>query len=84
MHYVYVLQSIDDKERFYIGCSSDLKQRFASHNRGENRSTRGTRWRIVYYGAFLELSAARKREYRLKSNRNAKRQLMNRITPTLE
>ncbi len=84
VHYMYVLQDIGEQERFYFGCTSDLKKRFESHNRSENIATRGAEWRLVYYEAFLTLSGARKREYRLKSNRNAKRQLMNRIIPTLE
>ena len=84
IHYMYVLQALDNCEVFYIGCSSDLKKRFASHNAGENKSTRAHQWRLVYYEAFLTLSGARKREFRLKSNRNANRQLMKRIKETLE
>jgi predicted GIY-YIG superfamily endonuclease len=33
-HYVYILQSVSDRERFYVGCTEDLKQRLAKHNRG--------------------------------------------------
>ena len=84
MHYMYVIQSIDDRDRFYIGCTSDLKRRVLEHRGGECRSTSGNDWRLVYYEAFLTLSAARKREYRLKSNRNAKRQLMRRVIDSLE
>ena len=41
MHYMYVLQSKDDNERFYIGCTSDLKRRFNEHNAGQVKSTSG-------------------------------------------
>ena len=84
MHYMYVLQSLEDQKRFYVGCTSDLKRRFQEHNAGNVKSTAGHSWRVVCYEAFLTLSGARKREYRLKTNRNAYRQLMSRIEPTLE
>ena len=84
MHYMYVLQSEIDKERFYIGCTSNLKRRFAEHNAGQVETTRDSKWRLVYYEAFLTLSSARKREYRLKASRNAKAQLMRRILESLK
>ena len=84
MHYFYVLQSESDAEKFYFGCTSDLRERVKSHNAGENRSTRGDQWRLVYYEAYLTLSGARLREYRIKHHGNAKRYLMERIRSTLE
>ena len=79
MYYVYILQSTSDSERFYLGCTSDLKQRLRSHNQGENPATRGSQWKLVYYEAYTTLSAARKREYRLKHNGKAKASLLRRI-----
>ena len=32
MHYVYVLQALDDRTVFYLGFSSNLKQRVKAHN----------------------------------------------------
>ena len=83
MHYVYVLQSTADADDFYIGCTSDLRARLASHNRGANQSTRHTQWRVVYYEAYLSLSAARTREYRLKHHGSVKRHLFQRIRESL-
>ena len=83
MYYVYVLQSTDDPERFYLGCTGDLKQRVRSHNQGENRATRGSQWKLVYYEAYTTLAAARRREYRLKHNGKAKASLMRRIKESL-
>jgi putative endonuclease len=34
-HYVYILRALNHHERFYIGCTEDLKQRLAKHNNGE-------------------------------------------------
>ena len=84
MHYMYVIQAIDGDEMFYVGCTSDLKARFRSHNAGQNKATRHHQWRLVYYEAYMTLSGARKREYRLKHNGKAKYQLLKRIKELLE
>ena len=84
MHYVYLLQSHSDNEEFYLGCTSDLKQRFESQNQGKNISTRSHQWELVYYEADTTLSIARTREYRLKHNGKAKATLMRRIKENLE
>ena len=84
MHYFYVLQSTTSRDAFYFGCSSDLKKRLMSHQAGNNHATRGEKWRLVYYEAYLTLSGARKREYRVKHHGSARRYPMDRIRPTLE
>ena len=84
MYYVYVLQDLNDEEKFYIGCTKDLRERLRSHNAGENRSTKGREWRVVYYEAYMSLSGARTREYRLKQNGKSKYQLLKRIKESLE
>ena len=84
MYYVYVLQSATIPERFYLGCTSDLKQRVRSHNQGENRTTRGHQWTLFYYEAYTTLAAARRREFRLKHNGKARASLMRRLKESLE
>ena len=84
MHYVYLLRSTTAREKFYLGCTSDLKQRVRSHNQGKNRSTRGSQWELIYYEAYTTLAAARKREYRLKHNGKAKASLLRRLKEDLE
>jgi putative endonuclease len=84
MHYVYVLQNVTDDSDFYLGCTSDLRKRFASHNKGESLATKQHHWKVVYYEAYVTLSAARKREYHLKHDGRAKRFLMERIRDSLE
>lgn len=34
-HYVYILRSMSDPNRFYTGCTEDMKARLLKHNRGE-------------------------------------------------
>ena len=84
MHYVYVLQSIQDDEKFYIGFSNDLRQRLAYHNAGKNPSTKGYTWHVVYYEAFLTETAARKRERVLKHDGRSRYALMERIKESLD
>jgi predicted GIY-YIG superfamily endonuclease len=35
MIYVYILESIERAERFYVGATEDLKSRLKAHNAGE-------------------------------------------------
>ncbi len=82
MFYVYVLKEIDG-ERFYFGSTKNLRNRLKSHNQGENKSTRGTQWTLVYYEAYISDSIARKREQQLKHHGNVKRALLARVKQSL-
>ena len=84
MYYVYVLQSLSDGSRFYLGWSSNLRKRLAAHNAGKNKATKGSQWRLVYYEAWFSEQAAIKREYKLKHDGRSKRRLMERIKASLE
>ena len=84
MHFVYVLQSLDGMSSWYIGSTTDLEARLAAHNQGQNASTRGRSWRMVYYEAFLTKAAAHLRERRLKQDGRSRRLLMERIGSSLE
>ena len=79
MYYVYVLQNVQDETDFYTGYSSDLKKRVEQHNEGKNTCTRGKRWRVVYYEAYISEEVARDRERKLKNDGRVKRFLFERI-----
>jgi len=67
MYYVYVLQSLKDKQ-FYVGYTDDLKNRLREHNSGRIVSTKDRRpLRLVYYEACLNQQDATKREKYLKT-----------------
>jgi len=67
MYYVYVLHSKKDGG-LYIGCTKDLKRRFAEHNEGKSLSTKSrVPFGLIFYEAFLLNSDARAREKYLKS-----------------
>ena len=79
MHYMYVLQNVERRDDFYLGSTSNLKRRVAEHNAGNNRSTKGRFWRVIYYEAYSSQEAAQQREQRLKRNRRMRQMLMDRL-----
>lgn len=67
MYYVYILQ-LSDKS-YYIGYSSNLKNRIKVHNEGSIFSTKNFRpVKLVYYSAFLSQKKATDFEKYLKSS----------------
>ena len=55
MHFVYILVSLKDPTRYYIGKTCDLHIRLQQHNRGESGySKRYTPWRMETYVAFSD------------------------------
>ena len=68
MHYVYILQSLNNPEHFYTGLTGDLKRRLTEHNLGNSIHTnKYTPWKIKNYFAFETEEKAREFELYLKS-----------------
>ena len=62
MFYTYILESLKDK-KLYVGYTSNLKRRFAEHNRGEVSITKNRRpFNLVYYEAYFNQQDATSRE----------------------
>jgi putative endonuclease len=62
MYYIYVLESIKNKET-YIGFTNDLKRRFEQHSNGNAISTKSyLPWKLIYYEACLDREDAMRRE----------------------
>jgi putative endonuclease len=67
MYYTFVQRSLKDN-RFYIGFTSDLKQRFEQHQKGRIDSTYDRRpLELIYDEACLDQTDATKRENYLKT-----------------
>lgn len=67
MYYVYVLRSIKDNN-FYIGYTSNLKERVRQHSEGISKSTVSRRpMELVYYEASRDIKDAMHREKYLKT-----------------
>lgn len=61
-YYTYVLRSKKDRG-YYIGFTSNIKERIKSHNRGNVESTKNRRpLEIVYFEACLSKGKAENRE----------------------
>jgi putative endonuclease len=59
MKYVYLLQSIPHPKEHYVGLTSNVEQRLASHNAGQSTYTAQYRpWKIVTYHAFADEAKA--------------------------
>jgi putative endonuclease len=65
---VYILQSLANPKRFYVGLTADLRTRLAAHNAGNSKYTAKWRpWKVVVSMWFAEESRARAFEAYLKS-----------------
>jgi len=68
MKYVYILQSVDLGDRFYVGVTDDLRARLSRHNAGEVTHTAKYRpWALKTYIAFSDETRAFAFEKYLKS-----------------
>jgi len=67
MYFVYILKS-EKQERYYVGCTSNLKRRIDEHNLGKVISTKAyTPWSLVYVENYSFRSDAFEREKQIKS-----------------
>ena len=73
MYYVYLIQSISDPKRLYIGATCDLKKRLNEHNNSRNTSTKGyVPWQVIYYEACINKFDAFRRERYLKTSQGSR------------
>jgi predicted GIY-YIG superfamily endonuclease len=68
MHYVYILESLAEAGRFYVGCTADLRAKLEKHNGGDVMHTSKYRpWQVKTYIAFSDERQAFHFEKYLKS-----------------
>ena len=68
MHYVYVIQSLNNPEEKYIGLTENIKKRLYDHNSGSSSHTRKYRpWKIVACIGVEKRETAAKLEKYMKS-----------------
>ena len=59
MYYVYILQSIEIPDRFYVGITADLRGRLAKHNAKEvPHTSKYASWSVKTYIAFSDKAHA--------------------------
>ncbi len=73
MWYVYILYS-QKLEKKYIGFTKNLKNRLDEHNSGKsNFTSKGGKWKLIYYEVFLSEKDAREEEIFLKNGKGRER-----------
>jgi len=82
MHFVYILQSKQDKS-LYIGCTDNLKNRLEMHNDKKSYYTkRKMPWRLIYFEGYTSKVDAFNREKSLKLHAQGLRRLKERLRDT--
>ena len=67
-HYVYIMQSVANPDRFYAGLTDNLQERLRKHNAGEvSHSAKFKPWAIKTAIAFRDRDRAAEFERYLKS-----------------
>ncbi len=68
MHYVYVLHSLNKRDRYYVGYTVDIDKRLEEHNSGKSAHTKPwIPWEVVTYAAIKSKDKAKQFEKYLKS-----------------
>ncbi len=67
MYYVYILLSLKDPAKYYIGLTTNLRKRIEEHNRGNSTYSKSYMpWKLETFIAFSNKSLAEKFEKYLK------------------
>lgn len=68
MTYVYILRSMQNLDRYYVGVTADLRARLEKHNSGQvSHTSKYAPWTVKTYVAFSEEQQAFAFERYLKS-----------------
>jgi predicted GIY-YIG superfamily endonuclease len=68
MYFVYILHSLKEADRYYVGYTIDLEHRLEEHNSGKSAHTKPWMpWEFATYVAFKSKNKAKELEKYLKS-----------------
>lgn len=80
MHCVYLLNCEEvGGNKYYIGCTSNIKKRIGEHKAGEVKTTKNRNPKLIYFEAFCSKKLAYEREKRLKLSGSVYNALMKRL-----
>jgi len=77
--YVYMLKCINsDINKSYVGYTNNLVLRLEKHNSNKGaKSTKGYKWKVIYYKKFDNKSLAMSFEYKLKKDKIRRKKILN-------
>ena len=78
-YYVYMLKTINSSfNKTYVGYTNNLILRLKKHNSNKGaKSTKGFKWLLIYNKKFKTKSEAMSYEYKLKNNKNKRKEILN-------
>ena len=64
-------------KKSYVGYTNNLESRLTKHNNNKGaKSTKGYKWMLIYSKKFKSKNEAMSFEYKLKNNKNLRRELL--------
>ena len=84
--YVYLIANLNNKKIItYVGWTNNLKKRLQLHNSGKGaKFTRGRKWILIFKKKLLSKKKAMQFEYKLKKNRKARKDIINKFISTTQ
>ena len=84
--YVYLIANLNNKKIItYVGWTNNLKKRLQLHNSGKGaKFTRGRKWILIFKKKLLSKKKAMEFEYKLKKNRKARKDIINKFISTTQ
>ena len=84
--YVYLIANLNNKIIItYVGWTNNLKKRLQLHNSGKGaKFTRGRKWILIFKKKLLSKKKAMEFEYKLKKNRKARKDIINKFISTTQ
>ena len=77
-YYVYMIKSISSAtNKTYVGYTNNLILRLKKHNSNKGaKSTKGYKWLLIYNKKFKTKSEAMSYEYKLKKDKNKRKEIL--------
>ena len=81
-YFTYMLKCITPGiKKTYVGYTNNLKKRLDQHNNNKGaKSTKGYKWLLIYNKKFKTKSEAMSYEYKLKKDRNKRKEILDKAT----
>ncbi len=78
-YYVYLIKTTHQfYKKTYVGYTNNLKKRLLDHNNNRGaKSTKGHKWKLIFFKKFISKSKAMSYEYKIKKNRKLRNIIIN-------